>query len=104
MQLNRMEDLIPHKESLKALYQSEEFQILLSFLSSLRGQKENEVWAYQGSVNGKDAVVAKTELAVMISQRNLITMLENLPQAIQMLEDTIEKQKQQAQTFAKSQE
>lgn len=86
------------------LYQLEEFQVLLSFLNSLRLQKESEVWVYQNALNGKDPVLVKTELAVMIAQRNLIAMLENLPDAISAIEATITKQKEDAAKFKKSQE
>jgi hypothetical protein len=99
-----MEDLIPHKESLKELYQSEVFQVLHNFLSSLRIQKETEVWMYQNSLNGKDSLLVKTEVAVMIAQRNLIAMLENLPEAVSSVEKVLESQKVQAETFRKAQE
>jgi hypothetical protein len=99
-----MEDLIPHKESLKVLYQLEEFQVLLSFLSSLRKQKEAEVWMYQQSVNGKEGNSVKVEIAVMLAQRNLIAMLETLPEAVSAVESVIERQKEQAHAFQKAQD
>src|SRR5215472_3730662 len=105
MQINRMEDLVPHKASLKALYNLEEFQPLQGFLNSLRLQKEAEIWQY--SMNGlkeKTAEVYKTEISIMIAQRNLLAMLEQLPLAVQTIEDNIEKQKVQAEAFRKAQE
>lgn len=78
--------------------------MLHSFLSSLRMQKEAEVWQYQGSVKTVEPQVVKTEVAVMIAQRNLIAMLENLPAAVAAVEATIAEQKAQAERFKKSQE
>ena len=81
----------------------EEFQVLKDFLSSLRNQKEAEIWQYQGSLNGKDPVIVKTEVAIMIAQRNLLAMLENLPAAVEAVEQVLEAQKRQQENFAKSQ-
>ena len=86
------------------LYQLEEFQVLHSFLSSLRIQKETEVWQYQSSISSKEPQIAKVELAVMLAQRNLIAMLENLPAAVSAVEVTLEQQKEKAQAFVKSQQ
>jgi hypothetical protein len=68
-------------------------------------QKEGEIFAY--SMNGakdKNNEQFRTDMSVMIAQRNLIAMLENLPMAIQAVEDTIAKQKEQGDLFKKSQE
>lgn len=59
---------------------------------------------YQNSLNGKDSLLVKTEVAVMIAQRNLIAMLENLPEAVSSVEKVLESQKVQAETFRKAQE
>jgi len=52
----------------------------------------------------KTAEVYKTEISIMIAQRNLLAMLEQLPLAVQTIEDNIEKQKVQAEAFRKAQE
>jgi hypothetical protein len=59
---------------------------------------------YQQSVNGKEGNSVKVEIAVMLAQRNLIAMLETLPEAISAVEAVIEKQKEQAHTFQKAQD
>ena len=81
----------------------EEFQVLKDFLNSLRNQKEAELWQYQGSLNGKDPMIVKTEVAVMIAQRNILAMLENLPMAVEAVEQVLEAQKRQKENFEKSQ-
>jgi len=89
------------------LYNSEEFQVLRDFLNSLRMQKEAEIWGYQSNFNGKEpksAEAVKTDMAVLLAQRNLIAMIETLPTAIASIEMVLEKQKQQAVAFAKAQE
>lgn len=108
MEISKLEDLIPYKASLKELYQQEEFQILLSFLSSLRKQKEAEIFNSQAALvqssNGKTDSTMRTELAVMIAQRNIAAMIENLPLVVHEVQATLERQKLQAEAFKKSQQ
>ncbi|HEY4797730.1 MAG TPA: hypothetical protein VII99_01520 [Bacteroidia bacterium] len=52
----------------------------------------------------EESSVAKTQFLVAIAQRNLIAMLENLPDAIDSVESVLQRQKEQAEKFAKAQE
>jgi len=80
----------------------EEFQVLHSFLSSLRIQKEAEIWGYQNK-NGETSDEFKAKMMVALAQRNMIAMLENLPMAVDSLEMVLDAQKKQKDNFAKSQ-
>lgn len=80
--------------------------MLKDFLCSLRQQKESEIWAYQQNFNGKEpknAEQVRVDMAVAISQRNMLAMLENLPVAVAAMEQVFEAQKKQAVAFAEAQ-
>lgn len=82
------------------LYQQEEFQVLHNFLSSLRLQTEAEIWSYQQGE--KKAEQVRNDLSVAIVRRNLLAMLENLPAAVQSVEDYMEKQKEAMEKMKKA--
>ena len=92
-----------------ALYRSEEFQPLASFLSNVRKQKEQEIFNMQGVLTVKkdetDLLFKTcTTLLQLITQRNAVAMIESLPSVISDVEKQMELQKTAKEAFMKSQE
>src|SRR6516164_9774278 len=109
MDFQTIQDLIPHKESLAVLYRSEEFQPLASFLSSIRKQKELEIFNMQGVLTVKKEepdLMFKvcTSLLQLITQRNSIAMIESLPTVITDMESQMKLQEAAKAAYVKSQE
>lgn len=106
MDLNLIQDLIPHKASLSELYKGEEFQVLLNFLSSIRKQKEAEIFSMQGAITSDDEKVRTNfgpKIAMAIIQRNTIAMIENLPSVVASIEEQAELQKAAQAAFKEAQ-
>lgn len=103
MEINKLEDLIPYQRSLKELYQQEEFQVLLCFLSSIKAQKEAELFAIQATIVKAASLEVHLKVQECVIQRNMAAMLAELPTVVREVEAVLDKQKRHAEAFEKAQ-
>lgn len=99
-QFNKLEDLIPYRNSLTELWAQEHFQPVLKFLSSLYKQNIDTLLYTNPVGDSLDLVrvAQRTEVA------KLCNMLFNLPEVLLNLEGEFEKQKQKREQFTRAQE
>ena len=88
MEIKEIKDLLPYQESLRALWEVEEFQPLLSFLSNLRKQKEDEFWMTNFTQQEPEQV--KAVVMARISELRVLRVISTLPDHL----DTVREQLQ----------
>jgi hypothetical protein len=102
MEIKQMGDLIPYHKSLQELWDKEEFQPVLAFLSSLRQEALDSFRTanlYQYS-----AEHVKTKISSDKTQYNLANMLMYLPDVIKEAKELILKRTTKFEAFEQSQE
>lgn len=101
MEIKSVADLVAYRQSLKELWGKEEFQPVLAFLSSMKEEGVNGVRAVNLKESAEDV---KAVVATLKTQINFAHLLLNLPEAIRLAEEAIEKQDQRKLAYMKSQE
>ena len=103
LEINKLEDLIPYKDSLKELWQEERFQPVLAFLSSLGKEQYDTLLSVPSYINTESTKTLLT-MAVASARANILNVLVILPEAIRRVEKQLEEQKALKERMARATE
>lgn len=100
MEIKSIKDLIQYRQSLKELWDKEEFQPVLAFLSSMYEEAVDGI----RSLNIQEGFATAVRVATLKNQMNFANLFFKLPEAIKLAEEMQEKAEAQALKFQSSQE
>ena len=101
MEIKQVGDLIPYHKSLQELWDKEEFQPVLAFLSSIRDEALTE---FRSADSKSKERILRATFATTKTQFNLAAMLLELPKVVKFAKDQIEQQGKAKLRFVESQE
>jgi len=101
VEINKLEDLIPYREHLTVLWEHQDFQPALVFLSSLMKEQTEYLIAGETFKNSSDSLIQK---AVWAANIRTLRMLISLPSIIKEAEKQIEDVKVQRERLKRSAE
>jgi uncharacterized membrane protein YcjF (UPF0283 family) len=105
MEINKLEDLVPYRERVKLLWDSEDFQPVAAFLSSLiREQMEVLMYVNRDGVGVQQLEQIALEKQVAAARAGAFNTILNLPLTIKSIEETLQKRKAWQESMGNAQE
>ena len=103
MEINKLEDLVPYRDSLKELWAEERFQPVVAFLCSLR-KEQIDILLTTSAFANNEPIKTNVLMAIASARANILNTIVGLPDAIKQVEDILAEQKRQKERIARSTE
>jgi len=101
MEISKVGDLLPYRKSLQELWEREEFQPVLAYLSRVR-QEAYEAMCALNLLDSDEVIAAKTR--IQVTQLKSFNSVLQLPQVLKEIEDRNERVASKLEQYQASQE